>query len=234
MEVQNAIAPEEKTLLSQIQALIEQLLSSGSGGEQQQMVAESENPNMQDPNQAVDPEPEDVKKEMQEETGDTKAEDRLNNQTDLTDSSMAQLGKSLLAVLAKQKIVQKSTSNPNSAILNELKKLNGTLSSVVKAQQDQDVFNQGIMDALGFSKEVVQKSITNTTPPQTQKPIQSQDMTTFAKELVAEVMKSMNQQPTRNPEFQHPFNQNKRTVVEKDMANVIDFIGTHGRNRRAM
>ena len=228
--VQNALAPEETTILENVLSLVQQLLASQGGQTEQPMIAEAEEPNLDDPNQAME-----LEKAVINENGDTKAEDRLSNQTEITDANISTLGKALQSLLTKKQTVQKA--NSNNLILNELKKLNATLAYVAKAQQEQDTFNQNIMDALGFSNEVIQKSITTSQQTvQNAKPVQGQDMTLFAKELVGEVIKSLGvQQAQNNPEYNHPFNQKRRygnvnkANNDNPMHKVIDFIGTHGR-----
>jgi hypothetical protein len=217
--IQNALASEEKTLVEQVLSLLQQLLASQGETEEQPMVAEAEDPNMEDPNQALE-----IDKAVINETGDTKAEDRLSNQTEITDAGIASLGKAIQTFLAKNQTVQKT--NTNNVILQELKKLNATLTGVMKTQHEQEQFNQNLMSAMGITNEIIQKNINP--PAQTNnKPFQGNDMALFAKEFATEIVKSLNmQQPQKNPETLHPFNQKKRAQpVTKEWGNIIDMIG---------
>ena len=215
-----AMEPEEKTILENVLSLVQQLLSMQGGmGQPEEAITE-----------AMPPEtPEELTgKAMTEETGDDKAEDRLNNQTDVTDESMTDLKKNLemlTSILGRKTTVQKSRTND--PVLAELRKLNGTLQDVIKTQQAQDEFNHTLMQAVGFSDEMVTKTLESTKQPVNQnKPFQGQDMALFAQEFAKcyaiEVAKTMQNQP----QFQtnnHPFNQRKYDN-QKPMNNVIDFV----------
>lgn len=225
--IQNALAPEEQTVLEQVVNLLQQLLTPQGGAEEQPMIAEAEDPNMEDPNQAVE-----IDKAVLNENGDTKAEDRLNNQTEITDAGISSLGKALQIALQKSQSVQKT--NSNNAILQELKKLNKALLGVTKTQQEQEQFNQTLMSAMGITDDIIQKSIN---PPvqqtlQTGKPFQGNDMALFAKEFASEIMKSINVPQQHNPEYMHPFNQKRRAEpVTKEWGQIIDMIGKADQRR---
>ena len=213
-----ALAPEEVTLLDNLEAIIQQLRAM-QGAPEEGMIEEAMPPE----------EPEDMmQKAMQDETGDDKAEDRLDNQTDVTDESMSDLKKNLellKGLLGKKKAVQKSMTND--PVLKELKTLNQTLQSVIKTQQAQDEFNHNLMNAIGVADDIVEKTLESSKQPTNQnKPIQGKDMALFAQELVTQIFKNMPQnQIQQNTGNNHPFNEKYYdSQVNKDMCKVVDFI----------
>ena len=233
--VQMALAPEEKTILEQVLALIQDLMSMQGGETPAPEITEAI-----PPDDMGYEEEEDIQKSVTEETGDTKAEDRLDNQaTELTDDNLSSLKKTmsqLQALVGKKRTVQKTRQE--SAVLNELKKLNQNLKTVVKAQAEQEIFNQNIMRSIGFSDELVTKTLEeHKETVQKNKPYNSGDAMLFAKDIIAEVMKNLPQaqQPVNNVDYNHPFNQNRRFGVNKSntrkpIHDVLDFIhkGTRG------
>jgi len=220
------MAPEEKTILEDVLSLIQQLLASQGGAEAEPMIAEAEEQNMDDPNQAVD-----LKKAVINENGDTKAEDRLDNQSELTDESLKQIGKSILALMQSKKTVQKSVSNTSNPILNELKKINTMLNNVVKTQQEQEVFNKNMLEAIGYSEEIVAKTLESVTPAKPNPPYQANNGIDL-EAIVTAVAKGMSANQQNNPDSGHPINQKRKTVVEKSAADLINWIGTHGQAQR--
>jgi hypothetical protein len=163
---------------------------------------------------------------MTEETGDDKAETRLNNQTDVTDESMTDLKKTinqLKEMIGKKKAVQKSRTND--PVLKELRTLNQTLQSVIKTQQEQEQFNHNLMNAIGFSDEVVTKTLESEKQSvNPNKPIQGKDMALFAQELVTQIFKNLPQgQQNQIQKDNHPFNQ-RRYDIQEPMHNVIDYV----------
>lgn len=223
--VNEAIGPQETTIVENVISLLQQLLASQGPATEETPAIEAAMP--------MDEEEEmGAMKAMQDETGDTKAEDRLDNQTDVTDESMTDLKKNidlLTRMLAKKQNVKKSiTQDP---VLAELKKLNSTLSVVIKAQQDQDQFNHSIMTAMGVSDDILTKTLqAPENKVQKSKPIQGQDMGLFVKELVSELFKNMpqNQQSIGD---NHSFNTKYYdNAIQKDMCRLVDFAcGANGR-----
>ena len=233
--VQMALEPEEKTILEQVLSLIQQLMSMQGGETPAPEITEA-----MPPEDMGYEEEEDIQKSVTEETGDTKAEDRLDNQaTELTDDNLSSLKKTmsqLQALVGKKRTVQKTRQE--SAVLNELKKLNQNLATVVKAQAEQEIFNQNIMRGIGFSDELVTKTLEeHKETVQKNKPYNSGDAMLFAKDIITEVIKNLPQvqQPVNNVDYNHPFNQKRRFDVNKSntrkpIHKVLDFIhqGTRG------
>lgn len=217
-----AMEPEERTILENISSLIQQLLSM-QGTAEEPMIEE-----------AMPPEESEMNKAMQDETGDDKAEDRLNNQTDVTDESMTDLKKNLQVLtqlLGQKRTVQKSITND--PVLNELKTLNQTLQNVIKTQQSQDEFNHNIMQAMGVADDVVAKTLESSKQPRQNRPIQGNDMALFAQEFAknyaVEVAKAMQGNQVTQNRGQHPFQEKYYdSQVNKDMCKVVDFICKKG------
>lgn len=225
--MEKALSPEEKPIIENIISLFQQLLSlqgdaAGAAPAEEQIVDMAQG-EVEDPNQEID-----VAKAI-DETGDTKAEDRLNNQTPITDTSLADLKKSLTALLGMQKRtpVQKSASN-DSALLSEIKKIGNALNTVLKAQQNQEALNQHLFEALGFTDELVQKSLPETlykdNPVNKNKPVQTMDTASVIKDVLTEVFKNI-PQLTQNEPYRHPFNQKRD--VRKNLRTIASAI--HGK-----
>jgi len=222
-ELNLAMEPEETTILENVLSLVQQLLSM-QGGQTEEMPPEIVE-------EAMPPENETMKA-MEKETGDDKAETRLNNQTDVTDESMTDLKKNiaqLYTLLEKKRNVTKSMNND--PVLRELQKMNQTLQTVIQTQRGQDEFNHELMKAVGIADDMVAKTLQSTsTPTNTNKPIQGQDMKLFAQELVTQVFKNLPQAQTQNID-NHPFNR-KRYDQQGPMNNVIDFVCKANNQRR--
>lgn len=224
-----AMEPQEKTLIENAISLLQQLMAMGGGETPAPEITEALPTEM---GYDEKPEEEEIKKSVTEETGDDKAEDRLDNQaTPLTDENLSSLKKTmrqLQAIVGKRKAIQKS--NHNNALNQTLQKINQTLEVVIKSQQEQETFNKNIMHAIGFSDELVTKTIEESEPAQKNKPYNSGDAMLFAKEIVTEVMKALPQmQQPVNPEYQNPFNQKRRFDVNKSndrkpIHDVLDYI----------
>ena len=221
-----ALAPEEVTLLDNLEAIIQQLRAMQGAPEEgvegvEGIVEEAMPPETPE---------EEMQKAMQDETGDDKAEDRLDNQTDVTDESMTDLKKNLAlltGLLGKKKTVQKSRTND--PVLQEFKKLNKTLEGITNRLNEQDEFNHTLMNAVGVADDMVAKTLETTKQPtNSNKPIQGKDMALFAQELVTQIFKNMPQnqnQIAQNTGNQHPFNEKYYdSQVNKDMCKVVDFV----------
>lgn len=228
-QVTNALSTEEKPIIENIISLFQQLLSlqgeASAAGEvapepsAEEVAAMAEEEDEMDPAQAVD-----VEKSSDGETGDSDAEERLEEVTPTTDLSLQELGKTLASLQKlvgnKTRTVKKSGLNQNSELLKEVKKINNTIQTVMKTQQQQEQFNQHLMDALGFSEEVVKKSLPSKQPDEN-KPIQNIDQTAVLKNLLAEVFKAVPAM-SQNQEYRHPFNQKRE--ARKDLKDIAQYI----------
>jgi hypothetical protein len=258
-----ALDPSEKPIIENIISLFQQLLamqgSSASpgvgdvldeepaGDEIEKDVASYPKVNLGDEEHMTDA---DAKKkgkgEGKGDTNDADAETRLDmddtQRTDVNTESMRDIKKAisqLTQLVINKQPVRKSITSVNRGadpVLTELRKLNDTLGTVVKAQQNQETLNGHLFDALGFSKDVIEKSIPtmndNTAPKG--RPIQ-QNTADVVKDILVEVFKAMPQlqsKPSANQPFNHPVSTpfSQRENVHKDLQGIADYI--HGYDPR--
>jgi len=224
--VQNALTPEEKPIIENIVSLFQQLLAMQGAQDQStdQMLTEAmgEDQNMEEV---------DVAKAVTEETGDDKAEDRINNQTDITDQSLTDLNKSitkLTNVLSGKRVVKKNIQPQavNNDAQNQIFKQLGTLlNKIVEKQDAQEQLNAQLFDAMGFTDDVIKKALPAQEPVNKSKPVQSLDSAAVIKEVLSEVFKNI---PAlqQNPDARHSFNQKRNgdDGVRKNLKQIADFI----------
>jgi len=259
-----ALDPSEKPIIENIISLFQQLLamqgSSASpgvgdaldeepeGDEVEKDVASYPKVSLGDEEHMTDA---DAKKKGagagKGDTNEAGAEQRLDmddtQRTDVNTESMRDIKKAISQltrlVMDKQPVRKSITSVNRGAdpVLAELQKLNQTLGIVVKAQQNQETLNTHLFEALGVTKDVVEKSIpaTNDNTAPKGRPIQ-QNTADVVKDILVEVFKSMpqlqQQQTTTNQPFNHPVSTpfSKRGDVRKDLAAIADYI--HGPDPR--
>ena len=173
-KVQKALAPEEVALVDNIGSLIDQLKSSGGGSiEEEVMMADDEEEDMV---MKTDGEYEEEDEVMKESNGPTanpedKAEDRVEDPTDITAGNLAEVGKSLNTLVrimksrqgvqksAKQPMRQQSTTSQSDVmVIKSLAQISKVMKSLADRQNSQDLALQNILDGIGFT-ENVQKSI---------------------------------------------------------------------------
>lgn len=218
--IANAIDTNEASILSEVISLLKQLLPSGEAAPD----ALAEPPVMEAMEEETDFEEVDVKKATVDETGDTKAEDRLANQTDTTDQSLQDLGKvkkALTELLAAKQPVQKSQQN---SIVTAVNQLTALMQTVVKSQQEQAEFNRTISQALGASDDIIQKAIVQPQANVTKsRPVQSVDTAAVVQQVFEGLFKNMpqlNQPPAQNNKFN-----NDRRTANKDLLKIVKRIG---------
>jgi len=243
--VQNALDPQEKPIIENIISLFQQLLSmqNGQATEQAAVEAAMGGDGSADPNKPND-DPNCANKAMTTEDGETKAEDRINNSSELNDQSLQDIKKSLTALIGimapKQSAfipqaaaVTKSVTaaNPaNNQLIATLNSMQTVLKSIMDEQQAQKALNDQLMGAMGFSEEVVKKSIAQTKTNQNNKPVQNTDLHIFAKELVGEIFKSIGNQGGSNGNINPmPINDplsawNQKRDVHKNMRVIAEAI----------
>lgn len=171
----------------------------------------------------------DVTKAVTEEDGESSAEERFDNVTPVTDQSLQELGKSVSQltklIAGKQtQSVQKAKPaqvNKNQAgAMNDIAKM---LAGLVQKMDAQEKFNTEIMNAIGFTDDVVKKSLPDNPVPQ-DKPIQSLDSKVFLKEVLTEAFKAIPAMANnQNRDADHPFN--KKKDVRKNLRSLVDYIG---------
>lgn len=156
----------------------------------------------------------DVEKAVIDETGDSKAEDRLSNVTELTDQSLSEIGKSLISLIAEKKVVKKSAPvNPMAQAIN---KLTEVVKGMAVKFNNQEIFNDTLMKGMRFTEEVVEKNLAQDTGPKS-RPVQSVDNTVILKALV-EQLESNN----KNPETKNPWNDKRG--VNKNIGTLLNSL----------
>jgi len=191
-KVNKALSPEETTVLENIGSLVQQLMAGGENTEVAQagVVPEDEE---EDPEMML------AQKESNGPTAnpETKAEDRVEDPTDITEGNLSEVGKSLGLLLqlvganksAPAQAVQKSApaggDQVNIAVLQSLAEISNVMKSLANQQNQQNTAISNILDGIGFS-ENVQKSLDNRP-----KPVQNLDANGILNELTT-VLKSLN------------------------------------------
>ena len=214
--MQNALAPEEKPIIENIISLFQQLLSM-----QDSQAATAAPAEVAEAMEDEEMDEVDVKKSSDGETGDDNAEKRIEEITPLTDSSLADLKKSIDALVnsrTQRQVVKTQTvkkDNTNSA----LNQIAAVLKTIVEKQNNQEALNTQLFDALGFTEEVVKKALPENVVKK-DKPMQSRDTQAFMMEFV-KAFKSANAEPI-NEHRNHPFNKNKD--VRKDLQGLASYI----------
>jgi len=210
-EVKEALAPEEKPIIENIISLFQQLLSMQEGQAANEIVTE-----------AIDEEEDEVEKSSDGETGDDPAEKRIEEVTPLTDASLQDLKKSIAILTSRLnggKIVKSVVKkNQNTEVL---KQISNVLKSIVEKQNNQESLNAKLFDALGFTDEIVKKTLPENNVVKKDRPIQNIDTVQVVKDVLTEVFKAMPQTNT-NPSYQHPFNQKKE--ARKDLQGIAEYI----------
>jgi hypothetical protein len=219
--INEAIEPEEETVIDNIISLFQQLRSMMSGN--QGMTGMPEEPIMEAlaPDATVEEEELDVTKAVIDETGDTKAEERLSNVTETTDQSLQDLQKALEGLIGKKRVVRKTQQQ--NGITAAINKMTALMTTVVKNQQQQEIFNAGMMNAIGFSDDVVKKNMPAPQQNVTKtRPTQSLDTSAVIQQVIEGVFKNMpqlNQNPAQNNAW------NNKRGVNKNMQTITKFIG---------
>lgn len=187
----NAGIPEAQAILGNILSLLEQLNMVTGGGMVQQAMTQPEGGEVE-----VIPEAEggEVKKSVPDATGGT-AEERIDDQTLTTEESMQDLKKSISALSDALGVRKSKTTQTvqKDALEQSVSKLTSMMQTVLKNQQqinqqfsDQEKFNQGLMESIGFSDQVIKKSLNLDQPSTTpkQKPVQTVDAEVITKAVV--------------------------------------------------
>jgi hypothetical protein len=214
--VAQKVAPEEKPIIENIISLFNQLLQmQDSGPVVDEVVTEAlgEDAKMEEV---------DVAKSAEGETGDDKAETRLEEVTPTTDHSLSELKKSIDALSASfnNRAVKKAVpANGNEQALTLIAK---ALSGLVEKQNSQDMLNTQLFEALGVTDEVM-KSVTNDVQKDTNdKPVQGNDIALFAKEFASQIQKAMGANEQVNPDARNSWNDKK--TVRKGLFDVAQAL----------
>lgn len=242
-EIQEALSPEEKPIIENIISLFQQLLTMQEAQSppappapaQEAVVQQSMTPDT--PAEDEKMEEVDVAKSADGETGDSTAEERIEEVTPLTDQSINDLKKSmntLLSTLGQRGIAvnapaQKRVVRKDSNLV-MMAQISSVLKNLVESQKAQEAFNTHLMQKLGVADEVINKTLKEDTQAvEKSKPVQGMDSATVIKEVLTEVFKNI-PNLNQNPQRQHPFN-DKRDV-RKNLRGLAQYIHEGSNPRR--
>lgn len=222
-QVANELSSEENTILENVLSLIQQLMSMQGGTAQPEAapaeVAEEEGtPDEEDKT--------DVEKAADGETGMSDADERLDEQTEITDASLSDIGKTLNLLMQKingQKVIKKSVQ-PENPLIKPLTLIAKSIESVMKRQQEQEDVMTNMFKAIGFTDDVINK---NLEPEKSKdKPIQNQNPQQIAKEIISEVFKAapgmVKAEPTYDPIVTN--NLQAREKISKSQRAILNHI----------
>ena len=189
----NGGIPEAQAILGNILSLLEQLNMVTGGGMAQQAMTQPEGGEID-----IIPEAEggEVKKAVPDATGGT-AEERIDDQTLTTEESMQDLKKSIselsTALSGSVRKSQTAQTVQKDNLDQSVAQLTAMVQTVLKNQNDinkkfidQEKFNQGLLESIGLSDQVIRKSL-NLEPPSItpkQKPVQNIDAAVITKAVV--------------------------------------------------
>lgn len=231
-KVVKAFTPDEKTLLENMSAILNQLLSletadsgapapEGAPPEAAQMAETPKNPN--DPNAPINPDEEDKRlNKSEEEDANQDAETRMDVGTEVNDKALPLIGK-MLQLLADKNSAQKSS--PASMIT---KAITDALKPLVQKIGELEQFNANMLDAMGVTQEV-EKSMDEARTQGVQKsralPVQSPDTTAIVSELI-NVIKDMAGNKSAEPSrrFDSVGDDAGLEGVRKDLTTALPFI----------
>ena len=245
-KVNKMLSPEEQTLLANLKTILQELESLQQGGYQEtEAPAEmsmsnkdllsaikklTESNNLGDSTEEMGEEKKETKSLLTKEdngpTANDNADERIDNQTDINDENMSEVGKTLIQLLQKKsKTVAKS--NNIDLITNAVKK---AIMPIVSKIQEIEKFNENMLDSLRFSEKIekslkdnqnnnqqVQKGFVNSNNA----PVQTLDATAVVNQLV-EVIKSQAVQNNQQSQFKNDWNGMQE--ARKDLKNALPFI----------
>lgn len=163
-EIAKSLSPEEVTVLDNISTMIEQLKASGMNTVDSEITMAAAMPEKEEEKE----DEEIIKKANEGPTAnpETKAEDRVEEPTDITAGNLSEVGKSL-ALLAPlfQSLQKKNTSvkkssndQTNAIVMKSLEQISNVMKSLADQQSQQNTAIQNILEGIGFT-EKVQKSL---------------------------------------------------------------------------
>lgn len=227
--VQNELAPDEKTMLSNIISMLQQIMGSGM----EAPVEEIEDPIVMEELADTSQEPEvEKEKTVDSAIGDEGADTRLEDQTPVTENAMKKIGKSLEKItqlIAGNTVQKKQRTQPESATMKVMKTMAAGMEAIANRMNQQEQFISGFMNQIGVADDIVKKTletpVINTTPEN--RPIQNADMVNFMREVLKGFGSNGNNENIRNNQGTWPNNpQNnpwgKRVDVKKELDPVLD------------
>lgn len=225
--VNKMVSPEEKPIIENIISLFQQLLtmqnSAAPAVVEEGMETEEKIVDEAEVKKADDED--EVEKAVIEETGDNKAEERIENVTPTTDQSLQDLQKSLSTIvgaLGGKKTVQKAIPQSDPNVISALGEISKVMKNIVETQTSQEQFNKQLMESVGITNEVVQKSITSAKPNIQAKPIGNMDSGAMNEMFINMFQAFKSLDNDKNPAAMNTFN-DKRDV-RKNLKGIANFI----------
>ena len=177
--VQKALAPEEKTVIENIAALAGQLIAAGGGEEVTMAEDEMEEEELF--------EEEEVVKADEGPSANEKAEERVEDGTEITEGNLSEVGKKVSRSVIRQVNKTLRATQDNTAVMSVLSEITKALKGISDRQGQSELAISGILDGFGITKDIateagVQKAAT--------RPVAQMDQTAILAELTA-VVKSM-------------------------------------------
>lgn len=199
-KVRKALSPEEQTVLGNVKSLIEQLM--GGGTEEQVAMAMDGPPSFEEEDE------EDVMKANMGPTAnpEDKAEDRVEDPTDITAGNLSEVGKSLNKLIKIMQVrnqpVRKSARpvvDNNQLVMKSLAEISTAMKAIADRQNQTDLAITNLLDGFGVVDQVAKSS--SAQPVRKSAPVQNMDSTAILGELTS-VLKSLGEnqnQQSNNP-----------------------------------
>ena len=183
-KVQKALAPEEKTVIENIAALAGQLIAAG--GSEEVVMAEHEN---EEEEEFFEEDDEEVIKANEGPTANEKAEERVEDGTEITEGNLSEVGKRVGRSVIRQVNKRLAATQENTAMMQMLAEITKALKGISDRQGQSEQAISGILDGFGITKAVAEeaeKEVQKTAP----RPIAQTDSTAILAELMS-VVKGM-------------------------------------------
>ena len=202
--VEKELSPEEKTVVENILSLMSQLKGSATSTEEV-VMSESEG--------------QDVLKEKAGPTADAKekAEDRVEDGTDISEENYKEVGKKLGASIMTQVEKGLQRNSENTAIMSALSDITQVLKSISDKADQNAMAIVNIVEGLGVTKAVVEEAETSVKKSEENRPIGTIDNTGILAEMTS-VLKSL---AKSNEDSKLPSNWN----VAKDNRELLRQVG---------
>jgi hypothetical protein len=242
--VAKAFTPEETSLIENMVAIGNQLLTMSEGGEVAgPETEEPENVELEkflgkmegQPGEEREDEPEEVEKADDELDARKPAEDKMDIGTEVNDENLpvTKMMQVLAALASRVQPVKKSQPGLNSITAAVQK----AISPIVKKIEAMEQFNENMLDALGIT-QTVEKTLDEargkTQTVQKALPVQATDQGALLKELTG-IFKSIAKESTGEQNYDNRFGGRGDTGdVRKDLGAAMSFIFKNNINRRQL
>ena len=187
--VQKALAPEEKTVIENIAALANQLMAPG--GTEEVIMAEHER---EDEDFLEDEE--EVMKEDNGPSANEKAEERVEDGTEITEGNLSEVGKKLSRSVVRQVNKTLRATQDNTAMMEVLSEITKALKGISDRAGQNEQAISSILDGFGITKAVVEEA--GVQKDVASRPIAQVDQTAILAELMSVVKGMQSDQVARN------------------------------------